>query len=67
MGQNGFKPATGGMAKVKEAQASMENLLEFRGSVKCVRTDQFFYKFFNSVITYITNDQQIRRKSKENE
>lgn len=36
-------------------------------SPACVRTDQFFYKFFNSVITYITNDQQIRRKSKENE
>ncbi len=42
MGQNGFKPATGGMAKVKEAQAAMENLPEFHGNVKCIRTDRFW-------------------------
>jgi alpha-galactosidase len=42
MGQNGFKPAVGGMAKVKEAQASMEKIPEFRGNVKSVATDQFW-------------------------
>ena len=42
MGQNGFKPASGGVAKVKEAQAAMEKLPEFKGTVKCVVTDVFW-------------------------
>jgi hypothetical protein len=42
MGQNGFKPPQGGMLKVRQAQASMENIPEFRGTVKAVATDQFW-------------------------
>lgn len=38
LGQNGFKPATGGMAKVKEAQAAMGKL----PAVKVVATDVFW-------------------------
>jgi alpha-galactosidase len=41
-GQNGFKKAEGGMAKVKEAQAAMERVPDFRGSVKTVATDVFW-------------------------
>lgn len=41
-GQNGFKKAEGGMAKVKEAQAAMENVPDFKGNVKCVATDVFW-------------------------
>ena len=42
MGQNGFKPAEGGMKKVKDAQASMEAVADFRGTVKVVATDQYW-------------------------
>lgn len=41
-GQNGFQPATGGMAKVKDAQASMEQIPEFRGNVKVIPTDVYW-------------------------
>jgi len=41
-GQNGFKPAEGGMKKVKEAQASMESVADFKGTVKVVATDAFW-------------------------
>lgn len=41
-GQNGFKPAQGGMLKVKEAQASMEKVPDFGGNVKVVATDVFW-------------------------
>lgn len=41
-GQNGFKKAEGGMAKVKEAQAAMENVPDFKGNVKTVATDVFW-------------------------
>ncbi len=42
MGQNGFKPATGGMLKVKQAQAAMENIPDFKGTAKSVPTDVFW-------------------------
>jgi alpha-galactosidase len=42
MGQNGFKPAQGGLLKVQEAQASVERLPEFRGTVTSVATDVFW-------------------------
>jgi alpha-galactosidase len=41
-GQNGFKPAEGGMKKVKDAQASMESVADFKGTVKVVATDQYW-------------------------
>ena len=41
-GQNGFKKAEGGMAKVKEAQAAMERVPDFKGNVKTVATDVFW-------------------------
>ncbi len=39
MGQNGSKPAKGAMVTVQEAQLAMENVPEFQGNVKAVRTD----------------------------
>jgi alpha-galactosidase len=41
-GQNGFKPATGGMLKVQQAQAAMENVPDFKGNVKVVATHAFW-------------------------
>jgi len=41
-GQNGFKPAQGGMLKVKDAQAAMEKVPDFQGNVKVVATDPFW-------------------------
>ncbi len=42
MGQNGFKPAEGGMKTVKDAQAAMENVPDFKGNVKVVATDVYW-------------------------
>ena len=39
MGQNGSKPAKGRMLEIQEAQASVEDVPEFKGNVKAVRTD----------------------------
>ncbi len=39
MGQSGSKPAKGAMATIQEAQQSMENIPDFRGSVRAIRTD----------------------------
>ena len=42
IGQNGFKPAQGGMLKVQQAQAAMENVPDFKGNVKAVATNVFW-------------------------
>ena len=39
LGQNGSKPATGGMLVVREAQMAMNDVPEFRGNVKAFRAD----------------------------
>lgn len=39
MGQNGSKPATGAMLTIQEAQLAMEQIPEFAGNVRAVRTD----------------------------
>ena len=39
MGQNQSKPAKGAMLAIQEAQLSMEEVPEFKGNVKAVRTD----------------------------
>jgi len=39
MGQNGSKPAKGAMKIIQDAQLSMEEIPEFAGNVKAVRTD----------------------------
>jgi hypothetical protein len=39
MGQNGSKPATGAMLTVQKAQLAMNDVPEFRGNVKAIRTD----------------------------
>lgn len=41
-GQNGLKPAQGGMLKVQQAEAAVANLPEFKGTVKVVATDVFW-------------------------
>lgn len=44
MGQNGFKEATGNMAIVKAAQASMNEVNEFKGNVIAIPTDIYWDK-----------------------
>ncbi|MBT3666384.1 MAG: sialate O-acetylesterase [Opitutae bacterium] len=44
MGQNGFKEAAGNMAIVKAAQASMNEINEFRGNVRAIPTDIYWDK-----------------------
>jgi Carbohydrate esterase, sialic acid-specific acetylesterase len=39
MGQNGSKPATGAMLTIQKAQLSMNEVAEFQGNVKAIRTD----------------------------
>jgi len=39
MGQNGSKPAQGAMLTVQSAQMSMNDLPQFKGNVKAIRTD----------------------------
>jgi alpha-galactosidase len=39
MGQNGSKPAGGAMKVIQDAQMAMEQVPEFKGNVKSVRTD----------------------------
>jgi len=39
LGQNGSKPATGGMLTVQEAQLSMNDVPEFQGNVKAIAVD----------------------------
>ncbi|MFN0127536.1 MAG: sialate O-acetylesterase [Verrucomicrobiales bacterium] len=39
MGQNGSKPSEGAMRIVQEAQLSMNDVPEFKGTVKAIRTD----------------------------
>jgi hypothetical protein len=39
MGQNGSKPATGAMLTIQKAQLAMNDVPEFKGNVKAVRTD----------------------------
>ena len=39
MGQNGSKPAKGPMLAIQNAQMAMEQIPEFKGNVKAVRTD----------------------------
>ena len=44
MGQNGFKEAKGNMAVVQKAQASMNDVPDFRGNVKAIPTDIYWDK-----------------------
>ena len=39
MGQNGSEPAKGPMLKIQQAQLAMNDVAEFQGNVKAVRTD----------------------------
>jgi alpha-galactosidase len=39
MGQNGSQPATGAMFKIQQAQLAMNDVSEFNGNVKAIRTD----------------------------
>jgi len=47
MGQNGFKSAKGNMAIVKKAQASMNDIADFKGNVKAIPTDIYWDKRAN--------------------
>ena len=44
MGQNGFKEAKGNMVVVQKAQASMNDIADFRGNVKAIPTDIYWDK-----------------------
>jgi alpha-galactosidase len=39
MGQNGSKPAAGAMLTIQQAQLAMNDVAEFKGNVKAIRTD----------------------------
>ncbi len=39
MGQNGSKPATGAMLTIQQAQLAMNDVQEYQGNVKAIRTD----------------------------
>ncbi len=39
MGQNGSKPASGAMLTIQKAQLAMNDVPEFKGNVKSIRTD----------------------------
>src|SRR5437868_9057987 len=39
MGQNGSKPAAGAMLTIQKAQLAMNDVPEFKGNVKAIRTD----------------------------
>ena len=39
MGQNGSKPASGAMLTIQKAQLAMNDVPEFKGNVKAIRTD----------------------------
>jgi alpha-galactosidase len=39
MGQNGSKPATGAMLAIQKAQLAMNDVPEFKGNVRAIRTD----------------------------
>jgi alpha-galactosidase len=39
MGQNGSKPASGAMLTIQKAQLAMNDIPEFKGNVKAIRTD----------------------------
>ena len=41
LGQNGSKPAQGGMLQVQNAQLAMNDVPEFKGYIKTIRTDIF--------------------------
>ena len=44
MGQNGSKPAKGAMKVIQDAQWAMNDVPEFRGNVRAVRTDTLIDK-----------------------
>jgi hypothetical protein len=44
MGQNGSKPASGAMLTIQKAQLSMNEVPEFKGNVKAIRTDELVDK-----------------------
>lgn len=44
MGQNGSKPAKGAMLTIQQAQLSMQEIPEFKGNVKAVKTDELIDK-----------------------
>ncbi len=44
MGQNGSKPAQGAMLTIQQAQLAMQDVPDFKGNVKAVRTDELVDK-----------------------
>ena len=44
MGQNGSKPATGAMLTIQTAQLAMNDVPEYQGNVKAIRTDELVDK-----------------------
>jgi alpha-galactosidase len=62
MGQNGSKPAAGAMLTVREAQMSMNDVPEFQGNVKALRTDLLVDKAAEDLFpTWKENFQQWQR------
>lgn len=59
MGQNGSKPATGAMLTIQKAQLAMNDVPEFRGNVKAIRTDVLVDKAAEALFpTWRQNQEQ---------
>jgi alpha-galactosidase len=50
LGQNGSKPPSGGMLAIQTAQLAMNDVPEFKGNVKTIRTDVFADKAAEALI-----------------
>jgi alpha-galactosidase len=63
LGQNGSKPATGGMLTVQNAQLSMNDVPEFKGNVKAFRTDVLVDKAAEELFPTWTKNGELWNKT----
>jgi alpha-galactosidase len=63
MGQNGSNPATGAMLTIREAQMAMNDVPEFKGNVKALRSDLLVDKDAERLMTL--KDPVLRERDKE--
>lgn len=62
MGQNGSKPATGAMLTIQKAQLAMNDVPEFNGNVKAIRTDVLVDKAAEELFpTWRDNQEQWKK------
>jgi alpha-galactosidase len=62
MGQNGSKPATGAMLTIQKAQLAMNDVPEFKGNVKAIRTDVLVDKAAEELFPKWRDNQELWKK-----